>query len=84
MTMGVQLTAVYEFLGESQFAGYVPALPEIPQVIGQGVTETKRRLEHQLQTHFGTNFFGQTYYITRTVLIFPTRDQDTPSASLPA
>lgn len=82
MALRVPVTVIFESLGKSQFAGYVPALPEIPQVIGQGFAETRRRLEHQLQTHFGTNFLGQTYHIARTVLIFPARGQGNTPASL--
>ncbi|MBC7920124.1 MAG: hypothetical protein H7Z75_03455 [Ferruginibacter sp.] len=84
MAMHVRLTVMFESLGESLFAGYVPDRPEIPQVIGQGVAQAKRRLEQQIQRHFATNFLGQTFYIDRTLLFFFTSNQGPTSTSRPA
>ena len=82
--MQTPLTVTFEFLGGSHFAGYVTSLPEVPPVIGQGVTQTRQRLEGQLQTHFFTNFPGQTFSIVRTRLLFASKNWGRTSTSLPA
>lgn len=71
MALRAKLTAVFELVGENRFTGYIPALPEIPQVIGHGVAEAKKHLEQQLQLHFKTNFSEQLNYFLDIVLIFP-------------
>ena len=79
--MKTKLAIAFKFLGESHFAGYVLALPEVPPVIGRGVTQTRQRLEQQIQTHFAINFPDQTFSIARTFLLFPIEDLGQISAS---
>jgi predicted RNase H-like HicB family nuclease len=71
MALRAKLTAVFELVGENGFTGYIPALPEVPQVVGQGVMEAKKHLEHQLQLYFQTNFSEQLNYFLDIILIFP-------------
>ena len=71
MALRAKLTAVFELVGENGFTGHIPALPAVPRVIGQGVTEAKKHLEQQLQLYFQTNFSEQFNYFLDIVLIFP-------------
>ena len=79
--MQTPLTVTFEFLGGSHFAGYVADLLEVPPVIGQGVTQTRQRLEQQLQIYFATNFAGQTFSIVRTRLLFASKNWSHTAAS---
>ena len=66
-----KLMAVFEYVSDSDtMTGFVPAMPQLPPVIGTGLREAQHHLKSQLRTYFKANF-PHADFLVDTVLIFP-------------